>query len=64
MTSDIKHINAILTLPFAFQRLVFEEGKEPFILENVSNLTHEFLYNNLTIFFCLKKVIQKLMCQI
>ena len=33
-------------ITFAFQRLVFEEKNEPFILENASNLTHEILYDN------------------
>ena len=31
---------------FAFQRLVFEGKNEPFLLENASNLNHEFLYDN------------------
>ena len=31
---------------FASQSNVFEEKKEPFLFENVSNLTHEFLYDN------------------
>ena len=31
---------------FAFERLVFEENNEPFLLENASNLTHECLYDN------------------
>ena len=30
----------------ASQRLVFEEKCEPFLLENTSNLIHEFLYDN------------------
>ena len=28
------------------QRFVFEEKNEPFLFENASNLTHEFLYDN------------------
>ena len=39
---------------FASQRLVSEEENEPFLLENVSNLTYKFC----------KIVIQKLICQI
>ena len=31
---------------FVSQPFVFEEKNEPFVLENASNLTHEFLYNN------------------
>ena len=52
---------------FTSQRLVSEEKNEPFLLENASNLTHEFLYNNLTRYiqnFFGKIVIQKCMCQI
>ena len=30
---------------FASQRHVFDEKNEPFLLENASNLTHEFLYD-------------------
>ena len=30
-----------VTNTFASQRLVFEEKDEPFLLESVSNLTHE-----------------------
>ena len=33
---------------FASQRLGFEGKNEPFILENVSNLTHEFFMTILT----------------
>ena len=32
---------------FASQRRVFEGKNEAFLLENASNLTHEFLYENL-----------------
>ena len=32
---------------FASYRLVFEEKNEPFFHENASNLTDEFLYDNL-----------------
>ena len=32
---------------FAFQSFVFEGENKPFILENASSLTHEFLYDNL-----------------
>ena len=46
----------------------FEERNELFLLENVSNLTHEFLYDNfnkkILLNFLVKVVIQKLMCQI
>ena len=31
---------------FTFQRHVFEEKNELFLLESASNLTHEFLYDN------------------
>ena len=31
---------------FASQHLVFEEKIEPFLLENGSNQTHDFLYDN------------------
>ena len=31
---------------FASQGLVFEEKNEPFLIENASYLTHEFLYDN------------------
>ena len=34
---------------FPSQRLVFEGKNEPFLLENASNLTHEFLFDNLLI---------------
>ena len=38
--------NAIVINTFASQPLVFEGKNELSILENVSNLTHEFLYDN------------------
>ena len=41
---------------FASQRLVFEEKNLPFLLENSSNLTHEFLYDNFN-----KKILLNLM---
>ena len=31
---------------FASERLIFDGKIEPFLLENASNLTHEFLYDN------------------
>ena len=53
---------------FTSQSLIFEEKNEPFHLEKASNLTHEFLYDNLNkkilLNFLVKVVIQKLMCQI
>ena len=30
---------------FASHRLIFKEKNSPFLLENTSNLTHEFLYD-------------------
>ena len=50
---------------FASQRLVFEENNEPFLLENASNLTNEFLYDK-KIFktFLAEIVIQKLVLPI
>ena len=54
----------MLNLPsintFASQRFILEGKNEPFLLENASNLTHEFLQEN----FVVKIVIQKLVCQI
>ena len=41
---------------FVSQRLVFEEKYELFLLENASNLTHEFLYDNFS-----KKILQNLL---
>ena len=38
---DIKDFNT-----FALQRLVLEKENEQFLLENASNLTHEFFYDN------------------
>ena len=53
---------------FASQRLVFEQNNEPFLLENASNLTNEFLYDNFNkkIYqdFFVKIVTQKLTCEI
>ena len=53
---------------FASQPLVFEEKNEPFILENASNLTHKFLYDNFSkkilLNFLVKIIIKKLMSQI
>ena len=47
---------------------ILRKNKVPFLLENVSNLTHEFLYDNfnkkILLNFLVKIVIQKLMCQI
>ena len=52
----------------ASQRFVSEGENEPFFLENVSNLTLEFLYDNFNMkiyqTFLLKIVIQKVMYQI
>ena len=36
----------LLLNTFASQRFVFEGKNEVFLLENTSNLTHEFLYDN------------------
>ena len=53
---------------FASQRFVFEKKSEQFRLENKSNLTHEFLYDNFnkTILatFIVKIITQTLICQI
>ena len=55
-------------MTFASQRLVFEKKNEQILLENVSNLTHEFSYDNFNkqnlLNFLVKTFIQKLMCQI
>ena len=51
---------------FAFQRLVFEGKNGIFILENASNLTHEFLYdifnNKILLNFFLLKLLYKNSC--
>ena len=55
--TQLYHYNSIYNFPFdiyykeysnifASQRLVFQENNEPFLLENASNLKHEFLYDN------------------
>ena len=36
---------------FASQRLLFEDKNEQFLLENASNLTHDFLYDNLKLLY-------------
>ena len=45
---------------------LLREKIESFILENVSNLIHEFLYDNfnmkILLYFLVKIAIQKLMC--
>ena len=47
---------------------ILRKNRVPFLLENVSNLTHEFLYDNfnkkILLNFLVKIVMQKLMCQI
>ena len=43
----------------------FKKKSKPFLLENSSNLTHEFLYDNfLKKSFLIKIIIKKLMCEI
>ena len=46
----------------------FLSKKEPFLLENKSNLTHEFFYNisnkKILLDILVKRVIQKIMCQV
>ena len=55
-------------ITFASQSHVLEEENEPFLLENISNFTHEFLYDifnkKILLNFLVKNIIQKLMCQI
>ena len=60
--NDIKKIWKYI-ITFASQRLVFEEKNKQLLLENSSNLSHEFLYNNFNkIFFyqsCHSKILIK-----
>ena len=44
---------------FASQRLIFHEKNEPFLLENVSNLTYQFLYDNFNKNICQLLFIQQ-----
>ena len=44
---------------FASQYFAFEENNEPFLLENASNLTHEFLQDNFNKKNFVKIVIKK-----
>ena len=45
---------------FGSQRLVFKGKNKQFLLGNASNLTHEFLYDNLNKIFLLKLLYKKM----
>ena len=44
---QIERFHQDIKITLLSQRFVFEGKTEPFLLENASNLTHEFLYDNL-----------------
>ena len=56
----IIQIKTSLFNTFASQRLVFEEKNEPFLYENASSLTHDFLYDNFNNKIFLLKLLYKI----